>query len=487
MRFCNEAQAADPESLPGFSDDDIEVLKRRLRQLRVQSLTAMPLRMKSKRPTLSSRARSSPHVRQLLTPLSEPVAPAKRGVIVVHFTSLANYSNVRDCVQSILSPGSLGALPEVIVIPKPVGPRRFLTALHTAVHRPMVDPFFTPIATSPLSPSGQYGSGYGYFPPAPTSSAPSTSSPTQKDLSPSDSLVTGRPVQGRTVSSGSTTSTSSRTPLTAAGLENGLHLTIPRGAEPSEAFVQNARSGMLIQSPDGMPMGMFFDPAPRNVGSRRSSTRSETVGSDRRRSSTIGRPSVATYNSSIDGLLKGSGSGGSRHSRAASLAESTSHGTSLSRRETMSRRSPASEPQHSPLDRSETTSPVTTRVSRIKPSQTGAVAPGVLTHRPSSNSSSNTRPRTPNTEGPPPHPAGASPKTTTSASLPMSPPTRAVLPDNESESIAPAPVLPPPVKKEKKARKPPKDDGVVVPPINVLIVEGQSSCLRSAPRCPTSD
>ena len=43
----------------------------------------------------------------------EPVAPAKRGVIVVHFTSLANYSNVRDCVQSILSPGSLGALPEV--------------------------------------------------------------------------------------------------------------------------------------------------------------------------------------------------------------------------------------------------------------------------------------------------------------------------------------------------------------------------------------
>lgn len=136
----------------------------------------MTLRTKSKRPSLSSRARSSPHVRQLMTPLTtEPASPPKRGVIIVHFTSLSNYSNVRDCIQSIFTPGlSSNSLPEVIVIPKPVGPRRFLTALHTAINRPIVDPFFTPIATSPLSPSGSYGSSYGYFPP-PLASAPSPS------------------------------------------------------------------------------------------------------------------------------------------------------------------------------------------------------------------------------------------------------------------------------------------------------------------------
>ena len=54
----------------------------------------------------------------------------------------ALFESTRDSRTSV-------RMPEVIVIPKPAGPRRVLTALHTAVTKPIVDPFFAPIATSP--------------------------------------------------------------------------------------------------------------------------------------------------------------------------------------------------------------------------------------------------------------------------------------------------------------------------------------------------
>ncbi|OBZ87943.1 hypothetical protein A0J61_03999 [Choanephora cucurbitarum] len=72
-------------------------------------------------------------------------------VAVVFFSSLGNYKRVRDTIQwfsSIHVPG----LPRVIVVPKPAGPRRFLTALHTAWRNAVVEPQFIPIATSPVSP-----------------------------------------------------------------------------------------------------------------------------------------------------------------------------------------------------------------------------------------------------------------------------------------------------------------------------------------------
>ncbi|KAI8377354.1 hypothetical protein BD560DRAFT_367166 [Blakeslea trispora] len=72
-------------------------------------------------------------------------------VAVVFFSSLGNYKRVRDTIQwfsSIHMPG----LPRVIVVPKPAGPRRFLTALHTAWRNAIVEPQFLPIATSPVSP-----------------------------------------------------------------------------------------------------------------------------------------------------------------------------------------------------------------------------------------------------------------------------------------------------------------------------------------------
>ncbi|CAG8729644.1 5975_t:CDS:2, partial [Ambispora leptoticha] len=80
---------------------------------------------------------------------------------VIHFTSLTKYKLVKDTVQLILSPAN-GSFPllQVLVIPKPAGPRRFLTALHTASNKIVVDPLYMPIATSPMSPGQKYSNGH---------------------------------------------------------------------------------------------------------------------------------------------------------------------------------------------------------------------------------------------------------------------------------------------------------------------------------------
>ncbi|KAF8710555.1 cheY-homologous receiver domain, partial [Rhizoctonia solani] len=124
-------------------DDDVSVLRARLTQLHAPFVSPA---LSRKRPSLASnhRPKSSPHIRQL-TGISETSSP-----VVIHFTSLGNYKVVRDVIQSVL--GTQSYL-EVLVIPKPAGPRRFLTALHTALTRPLIDPVFAPIATSPSSPS----------------------------------------------------------------------------------------------------------------------------------------------------------------------------------------------------------------------------------------------------------------------------------------------------------------------------------------------
>ncbi|KAG0170038.1 ssk1 response regulator receiver [Apophysomyces sp. BC1034] len=72
---------------------------------------------------------------------------------IIHFTSLTNYKRVRDSVQWFAtSPMPPFSMPRVVVVPKPAGPRRFLTALHTAYNNAVVEPHFLPIATSPTSP-----------------------------------------------------------------------------------------------------------------------------------------------------------------------------------------------------------------------------------------------------------------------------------------------------------------------------------------------
>jgi len=261
-------------------DDDVSVLRQELLRLRVETPPSSLRPRLSKRPTLANRTRSSPLVRQINT-----ITATRPPVILIHFTSLGNYNQVRDVVSTFLgSPINAGGgsfvHPEVMVIPKPVGPRRFLTALHTAVNQPIVDPFFSPIATSPRSPGG------GYFPAART--------PTS-DLGPGgffDSVVEeaedGPP--------------KARSPLgeyppaqaSVVRTGTGLHLSLPTPGDilatsASEYFSTNktgsAASGVVMQSPDGRPFGMFFEPPKGDMRKQSFRSPSDSVRRKARRSS----------------------------------------------------------------------------------------------------------------------------------------------------------------------------------------------------------
>jgi hypothetical protein len=132
------------------------VLRERLQKLHV--VLPHSLQFSRKRPNLAAnhRPRSSPQVIRSIGHFSIPSSP-RNGAVIVHFTSLANFKLVKGVLQSVLGPnlGTTSRLPEVIIIPKPAGPRRVLTALHTAAVKPIVDPCFSPIETTPIS-SGSY-------------------------------------------------------------------------------------------------------------------------------------------------------------------------------------------------------------------------------------------------------------------------------------------------------------------------------------------
>lgn len=89
---------------------------------------------------------------------------------IIYFTSLPTFKDARDTVlhilgtqmsgihhsiASTLAGSSLGhgPLPYILVLPKPAGPRRILTAIHTAIHTPVLDQTYSPIATAPTSPA----------------------------------------------------------------------------------------------------------------------------------------------------------------------------------------------------------------------------------------------------------------------------------------------------------------------------------------------
>lgn len=231
-----------------FIDDDISVLRERLRKLRVQQ--TYPLTLSRKRPPLAAhhRPRSIPNVQR-------PVSLGGPPVVIVHFTSLAKFKLVKDVIQSDLAShqGSTFSIPEVMIIPKPAGPRRFLTALHTAVTKPIVDPFFVPIATSPI-----HGSFFNF-------NTPDTRTPSPR--SPTGSV---RPSNGRTNSDRSTKSPNDPlgdpinlpppSPLSMTeGMEYFSEAAAKLGASPS--------SGLVIQNPSGQPAGIFFHPKGKGVRS----------------------------------------------------------------------------------------------------------------------------------------------------------------------------------------------------------------------------
>lgn len=231
-------------------DDDIEALRSRLVQLRSEPAFNL------KRPKLSAhhRPKSSPQItrakglKQLPAPQQSPVHP-----VILHFTSLQKYRFVKDLVHEILSsPGPTGFVPEIIVLPKPAGPRRVLTALRTAVVKPIVDPFFSPIATSPMSPTGQGVNPFSPF----VSNSPATQKLGRPAISP-------RTASDRSLrSSKDSVEVVQRLPPSPLRESDSLEYF----AEAAEKLGASPSSGLVIQSPDGQPAGIFFHP--RGAGSR---------------------------------------------------------------------------------------------------------------------------------------------------------------------------------------------------------------------------
>lgn len=224
-------------------DDNIEALKESLQAIKVDANTQNQSSPKP-RPSLIHRPKSTPQLLRGLPNLSKLV----QNTTIVHFTSLANYKRVKDIVQSFVA-SSQKQLPEVLVIPKPAGPRRVLTALYTALQKPVIDPFFSPIATSPTTPTSRNSSFY--FP-----------HDQQKGKQGPRPSVSSR----RTDSDKSTKSQVDReyapvppSPLSMSdSIEYFSETTMKLGTSPS--------SGLVLQSPDGQPAGIFFLPKGGGLG-----------------------------------------------------------------------------------------------------------------------------------------------------------------------------------------------------------------------------
>lgn len=232
--------AASPNSRFIIIDEDVSVLKRELGKLRPEGAPSL-LRSKSmRRPGLMRNSRSTMTLRQ------------SPNTVVIHFTSLDKYHQVRDVVASL---GNLSNL-EVMVVPKPVGPRRFLTALYTAVRQPAVDPSFSPIATSPRSP--QIASGNrtptgvmqeGFF-----DNIDPTSLHAEPSITKARSPLGEYPPLPRALSNDPMR-------LSTAVAENEDLVTTPASEYFSRPAVnRSGASGVVLQSPDGRPVGMYFEP-----------------------------------------------------------------------------------------------------------------------------------------------------------------------------------------------------------------------------------
>ncbi|KAK7695548.1 hypothetical protein QCA50_000184 [Cerrena zonata] len=227
-------------------DDDVNVLRNRLDKIKAE--LGYPLHLSRKRPSLASnhRPRSSPSVARFMGGFANSHSSPPTQYVIVHFTSLANYKLVKDAIQSLANFTGLGPrIPEVIVIPKPAGPRRFLTALHTAVTKPVVDPFFIPIATSPISP-GLHG------------------------ISPLFNFANpARSPGGRSTGSGRTPSDrSTKSPKEPGDIYPHAPSSPLAGSDGMEYFSDSVgrlgtspSTGLVIQSPDGQPAGIFFQPS----------------------------------------------------------------------------------------------------------------------------------------------------------------------------------------------------------------------------------
>ncbi|KAI8379072.1 uncharacterized protein BYT42DRAFT_644402 [Radiomyces spectabilis] len=123
-------------------DDDILSLKRKLRECYGTPASHVGTHPSPARGHRSLKSNIKSHGHQAMT------------TGIIFFTSLKNFKYIRDTIHwlSMLPNYHPASTPRVVVVPKPAGPRRFLTALYTAAKNVIVEPQFIPIATSPVSP-----------------------------------------------------------------------------------------------------------------------------------------------------------------------------------------------------------------------------------------------------------------------------------------------------------------------------------------------
>jgi osomolarity two-component system, response regulator SSK1 len=196
-------------------DDNVEALRQLLTSLKDSQLHGTSPMMNSNRLMRNK-------------PMQAPNFP-QPNTAVIHFTSLLNYKHVKDTIQTFFPPTDTRSypLPQVLVIPKPAGPRRFLTALHTAVNKIIVDPLFLPIATSPMSPGHP-----GYIGDVEHNKETTESSNTYFPTIAATQLMPTSPSIGRSPGSGSSS------PKIGPG--GGL-LVIPKNAKPTVLSMQNVK------------------------------------------------------------------------------------------------------------------------------------------------------------------------------------------------------------------------------------------------------
>jgi len=217
-------------------DDNIEVLKESLQAIKADA-NAQNQTSPKLRPSLIHRPKSTPQLLRGLPSLSRLV----HNTTIVHFTSPANDERVKDIVWSFVV-SSQKQLPEVVVIRKSADPRRVLTELYTALTKHVADPFSSPIAIS-------HATSASHNPP------PHSPHDQQKDQQgPRPTALTHQTGLDRSVKSRDRKYTPVPPPPLSipTSIEYFSEMAMKLGTSPS--------SGLVIQSPDGQPAGIFFLP-----------------------------------------------------------------------------------------------------------------------------------------------------------------------------------------------------------------------------------
>ncbi|KAF9019281.1 hypothetical protein BDZ89DRAFT_322422 [Hymenopellis radicata] len=203
-----------------FIDDDVEILKSQ-----IQATNPVP----TKRPAIHRVQSSSTHVTARQNSNSHAM------ITIVYFTSLDNFRLIREVVRAA---APFAIYPEVVVVPKPVGPRRLLTILYMALNKPRVDPSLSPSATSPSAPVINVPNG-GLLTPSSSGEIPKPGSP--------------RPIGPRSNSSRSVgSSTKENLPATPVSPATEYF--------PAKFTDNNPLTGIRIQDSEGAVQGIYFNP-----------------------------------------------------------------------------------------------------------------------------------------------------------------------------------------------------------------------------------